>query len=76
MEMLGGVLVFRGIAAAHVAAGQAQAQVYPGVAHLQAFLAAARVRLDVVNLIGMRASVQNFHGFPPPNQSILYQYQH
>jgi hypothetical protein len=32
------------------------------------------VRLDVVNLIGMRASVQDFHGSPPPNQSILYQH--
>jgi hypothetical protein len=66
MEMLGGVLIFGGIAATHVAAGEAQAQVHPLVPHLQAFLAAARMRLDVVNLIRMRASVADFHRSPPP----------
>jgi hypothetical protein len=36
MEMLGGVLVFRRIAAAHVPANQAQSQMDPGVSHLYA----------------------------------------
>ena len=44
MEVLGGVLVLGGIAAAHVAADEAFAQVHPGVAHLQAFLAAFAAR--------------------------------
>src|SRR5258708_2148205 len=54
--VLGGVLVLRLVAAADVAAGAAQAQVHPGVAHLQAFLAAVRVRLvgpDLVEVIAV-----------------------
>jgi hypothetical protein len=39
MEMLGRVLVLRGIAAADVPTGKAQAQMDPGVAHLHAFFA-------------------------------------
>src|SRR4051812_26636115 len=49
MEMLGGVLVLGVVAAADVATGPAKAQVHPGVAHLQAFLAtvgAGAVGLD------------------------------
>jgi hypothetical protein len=42
MKMLGGVFIFGGIAAAHVAAYQAQAQVYPAVAHFDAFGADVR----------------------------------
>ncbi len=45
------MLVFRGVAAAHVAADQAHAQVNPSVAHLQALLAAVGVRGNVANLI-------------------------
>src|SRR5260370_7716837 len=41
MEMLGGVLIFGRIAAPHVPAGEAQAQGYPLVPHLQPFLAPA-----------------------------------
>jgi hypothetical protein len=66
MEMLRGVLVFGGIAAAHVSADQAQAQVYPCVAHFQAFFAAARVWLDVPNLIHVRACC---HALSPLAQS-------
>src|SRR5437879_144400 len=43
-------------------ADQAQAQMYPRIAHFQTFFAAASMRLDVANLIGMRAS---FHGSSP-----------
>src|SRR4051812_14312282 len=45
--------VLRRVAAAHVAAGQAEPEMDPGVAHLQALLAAAGVRFDVVDLIQM-----------------------
>src|SRR6266581_4951635 len=44
-------------------AGQAQAQMYPRIAHFQTFFAAARMRLDVANLVRMRASL---HGSSPP----------
>src|SRR5258706_12649265 len=40
VEVLRRVLVLRVVAAADMAAGAAQAQVHPGVTHLQAFLAA------------------------------------
>jgi hypothetical protein len=56
MEMLGGVLILRRVAAADVAAFQTQAQVNPGVAHFQAFLAAVRVRFHRTDLIEVRAS--------------------
>jgi hypothetical protein len=41
--MLGGMAVLRIITAPDMATRAAQAQVHPGVAHLQAFLAPARV---------------------------------
>jgi len=39
VKVLGCVLIFRGVAAAHVTAFHAQAQVDPRIAHLQALLA-------------------------------------
>jgi hypothetical protein len=54
--MLGGVLVLRGIAAADVPACEAHTKVNPGIAGFQAFLAAARVRLHVVDLAQVSAS--------------------
>ena len=42
MEMFGGVLVLRRVAAADVAAHEALPKVYPGVAYLEALLAALR----------------------------------
>jgi hypothetical protein len=53
--MLGGVFVLRGIAAAHVAVGHAQAQMHPAITEIQAFLAAGGVRADVANRIEMGA---------------------
>jgi hypothetical protein len=50
-EVLGGVLVFRGIAAADVAADFAEAQMNPRIAHLQALFAAIGVRGAVLNLV-------------------------
>ncbi|EEF22177.1 conserved hypothetical protein, partial [Ricinus communis] len=49
--MLGGVAVLRLVAAAHVAAHQAHAQVYPLVAGLHAFFAAVGVGVMRVNLV-------------------------
>src|SRR5204862_5181016 len=54
-EMLGGVLVLGGIAAADVPAGETQAEVDPGVAGLQTLFAAVRARLHVVDLIQVGA---------------------
>ncbi len=42
LKMLGGMLVLRIVTAAHMAADQAQAQVDPGIADRQAFLAPLR----------------------------------
>jgi hypothetical protein len=56
--MLGRVLVFRIVAAADVAAGQAHAQVHPAVAGLQAFFAAVGIALaggDVVEVCAVVA---------------------
>src|SRR5215469_394916 len=55
MKMLGGVLVLRRIAAADVPADAAQSQMHPAIAHLQALLATASVRLYIANLLDMRA---------------------
>jgi hypothetical protein len=49
-EVLGGVLVFGGIAAADVAADLAEAKMNPRIARLQALLAAICVRGAVLNL--------------------------
>src|SRR5215213_326826 len=55
VEVLGGVLVGRRVAAAHVAAGAAHPQVHPPASALQALLAAVGVRLHVVDLVRVRA---------------------
>jgi hypothetical protein len=62
MEMLGGVLVLGGVAAADVAAFEAEAQVDPSVTHFQAFLATVRMRFYGANQTEMRTSN---HNFPP-----------
>jgi hypothetical protein len=54
MEMLRRVFVFGRIAAPHVAAFQTEAQVNPGVAHFQTFLAAFRMGTHLANLIEVR----------------------
>src|SRR5579859_6455824 len=55
VEMLGGVTVLRVVAASDVTARQAQPEMHPGVAHLQALLAPFARRGHVVYLILMRA---------------------
>jgi hypothetical protein len=51
VEMLRRVLILRGIAAAHVPALAAEAQVNPHVSHLEALFAATRPRLHIEHLI-------------------------
>src|ERR1700733_7754296 len=62
VEVLGGMPVLGIIAAADVAAGPAQAQVHPGVAGLQAFLAPIGVAAVGLDLRKVRA-VFWAHGF-------------
>src|SRR5215831_3790488 len=54
------VAILRRIAAAHVAADQAEAKVDPAIAHAKALFAAVGVGLYVVNLIQVRASRHNY----------------
>ena len=61
MKMLCRVLVLRGIAAADMAALEAQPQMHPAVAHLQALLAAIGwMRTDLSDLTEMCAGRHNF----------------
>ena len=65
VEVLGGVLVLRVVAAANIAAAHALAQVYPGVAGLQAVFAAVSAGLNFVDLVEVRAGRLHF-GIPFP----------
>jgi hypothetical protein len=71
VKMLGRVLILRRIAAPDVAANEAQAQMHPSVAHLQAFLATARVRVHVVDLIEMCAFGHDLDLFQPMDAARL-----
>jgi hypothetical protein len=55
MEMFGGVFVLRRVATSDVPAGEAQAQMYPGIAHLHALFADAFIRARNLDLIQMLA---------------------
>jgi hypothetical protein len=55
MKMFGGVLVLGGIAAADIAAFQAESQMYPGVAELDALLANVDLGMSDLDLIEMCA---------------------
>jgi hypothetical protein len=61
VEVLGGVFVFRRVAATDMAALQAQPQVHPAVTHLQTLFAALGVRRDLLDLVEMLAGL---HGYP------------
>jgi hypothetical protein len=50
VKMFGRMLIFGRIAAANMAARQAETQVDPGVSHLETFFAAIGIRLRVVGL--------------------------
>src|SRR5271157_1403620 len=55
MKVFGGVLVLRGIAAAHIAAFKAQSQMHPGVAELDAIFADVHLGVLDFDLIEMCA---------------------
>ena len=55
MEVPGGVFILGRIAAANLAAGQAQPQMNPGVAHLQALLASVFAGVFDFDLVEMFA---------------------
>jgi hypothetical protein len=57
VKVLGGVLVFRRVAAADMAAFQTQSQVDPRVVHFEALLAAFAARIDLLNFILMGTSL-------------------
>src|SRR5689334_1035049 len=64
VKMFGGVAVGRLIAAAHVAAGPAQAQVHPARTRLQAIFATARTRHDTLNTVQVRAGILHRRSSP------------
>jgi hypothetical protein len=51
MKVLGGVLVLGGITTANVTADKTFPQVNPGIAHLEALLAALATRLHLADLL-------------------------
>jgi hypothetical protein len=55
VKMFGGVFVLGRIAAAHMTAFPAEPQVNPAVAHLQTFFAAFAMRLNFLDMAGVRA---------------------
>jgi len=56
MEVLGGVLVLGRVTAANMTADEAFPQMNPGIAHLQALLAAFATGFDLTNFFYMRTS--------------------
>jgi hypothetical protein len=60
MKVLGGMFVLRGIAASHVAAYHAHAQVDPGVAHLDAIFADVGLSGGEFDLIQVLAFLGHF----------------
>jgi hypothetical protein len=57
MEMPGRVLILRGVTAAHMATGEAEAQVDPAVTDFQAILAAVGAGGDLSYLVEVRTLV-------------------
>src|ERR1700746_3514369 len=55
VKMFGGVLILRRVAAAYVAALETQAQMHPGVMHLETFLAALAAGSNFPDLFLMTA---------------------
>ena len=66
MKVLGGVLVLGGIAAPDVTADKTFPQVDPGIAHLEALLAALATRLHLADLFYVRTGcLFVWHALPP-----------
>jgi len=67
MEMLGRVLILRGVTATHMTTGETEAQVNPGITGFQTILAAVCTRGDLSDLVEMRTLFcqQSFPSFHP-----------
>jgi hypothetical protein len=59
VEVLGGVFVFRRIAASHLAANHTQTEMHPAIAHFEAFLAALFIRVAELDLIEMGTGLRH-----------------
>jgi hypothetical protein len=59
VEVFGGMFVLRRIAAADVPTLQAQAQMHPGIAHLETFLAAFAAGRDFFDFFLVRAGLSH-----------------
>ena len=57
VKMFGGVFVLRRVTAPHVAARQAEPEMDPGIADLQAVFTAGGARRDITDLVKMSALV-------------------
>ena len=64
VEMLGGMLILRLVAAADMPAFKADSQVYPGVTDFQAILAPISARCDLTYLVKMTALFCHCARFP------------
>lgn len=60
MEMRGRVLVFRGIATAHMSTDEALTELYPAITGFQTLLAPLRARRDLSDLVKMRTLFRHF----------------
>jgi len=61
VEMFCGMTIFRRVAAANVAADQAQAKMHPRVAHQEAFLAAFAAGRDFLDFLNVRAGLAQYN---------------
>jgi hypothetical protein len=72
VKVLGGMFVLGGIAAPDVTADKTFPQVDPGIAHLEALLAALATRLHLADLFYMRTGcLFVWHALPPKWMSLL-----
>jgi hypothetical protein len=72
VKVLGGVFVLGGIAAPDVTADKTFPQVDPGIAHLEALLAALATRLHLVDLFYVwTGCLIVWHALPPKRMSLL-----
>jgi hypothetical protein len=65
VEVASGVLVFRRIATAHVAALETQAQMHPVIAHFQALFATIAAWFHVPDLFDVSTCLLRLHELPP-----------
>jgi hypothetical protein len=72
VKMFGGMFIFGGIAASHVAANEAHAQMDPRVSRLQTILATVCARLHFFDFFQVRTFRLRRHFIPPSNLISFY----